>query len=74
MSIIVEEVKKLPISQKAALYRLLAEDEELKSYLVSDSMLFDELERRDIAFNKGELRLTNREELSERLQKRRDAL
>ena len=74
MSIIVEEIKTLPVSQKAALYHLLSEDEELKNYLISGNELFDELERRDAAFHNGEIRLTDRQTLSTRLQSRRDAL
>jgi len=74
MSIIVEEIKTLPVSQKAALYHLLSEDEELKNYLISSDELFDELQRRDAAFNKGEVRLTDRQELSNRLQSRRNGL
>jgi hypothetical protein len=74
MSIIVEEIKTLLVSQKAALYYLLSEDEELKNYLISGNELFEELERRDAAFTNGEMRLTNRQELSTRLQSRRNGL
>ena len=74
MPIIVEEIKTLPVSQKAALYHLLSEDEELKNYLISGDALYDELQRRDTAFNKGEMRLTDRQELSNRLQSRKNGL
>jgi len=74
MQIIVEDIKTLPVSQKAALYHLLSEDEELKNYLISGDELFDELERRDAAYAKGEMRLTDRQELSSRLQSRRNGL
>ena len=74
MSIINEEIKTLPVSQKAALYYLLSEDEELKNYLLSGNELFEELERREAAFTKGEMRQTDRQELSTRLLSRRNAL
>ena len=74
MSTIVEAIKTLPVSQKAALYQLLSEDEELKNYLLSSNELFDELERRDLAFNNGDIQLTDRQELHNRLQNRRDAI
>ena len=74
MPIIVEEIKTLPVSQKAALYHLLSEDVELKNYLISRDALYDELQRRDTAFNKGEMRLTDRQELSSRLQSRKNGL
>lgn len=71
---IVEEIKTLPLSQKAALYYLLSEDDELKNYLISTNEVFDELERRDTAFNNGKMQLTDRQELADRLQSRRNGL
>ena len=74
MSTITEEIKQLPVSQKAALYHFLAEDEELKNYLIAGNEPFEELARRDAAYSNGEMRLTDRQALTTRLQIRRNGL
>ena len=48
----IEEIKTMAVTQKAALYQMLSEDEELNNYLISGPELFEELERRDKAFGK----------------------
>ena len=73
-TIMIEEIKTLGVSQKAALYQMLSEDEELNNYLISGNDLFEELAQRDEAFNKGEMKLTDRQTLTTRLQKRRNEL
>jgi len=69
-----EDIKKLSAPQKAELYCLLRDDEELKNYMISNNMLFEELARRDKAYAEGRIHLTSRQQLSSRLKKRRDAL
>lgn len=74
MSQLSEDIKKLSGPQKAELYCLLREDEELKNYMISNNMLFEELIRRDKAYAEGKIQLTTRQQLSSRLKNRRDAL
>jgi hypothetical protein len=74
MSKLYEEIKNLPASQKADLYYMLREDEDVKDYISSNDLLFEELNRRDKALLEGKIRLTTREELTTRLKHRRDAL
>ena len=69
-----EEIKTMAVTQKAALYQMLSEDEELNNYLISGHEVFDELENRDKAFNKGEMKMTDRQTLTARLQNRRNEL
>jgi len=64
----------MAVTQKAALYQMLSEDEELNNYLISGHEVFDELEKRDKAFNKGEMKMTDRQTLTARLQNRRNEL
>jgi|GEM_PF-4901176 len=71
-TIIIEEIKTMAVSQKAALYQMLSEDEELNSYLISGHELFEELESRDKAFTNGEIKMTDRQTLTARLQNRRN--
>jgi len=70
----IEEIKTMAVTQKAALYQMLSEDEELNNYLISGPELFEELERRDKAFGNGEIKITDRQTLSTRLQNRRNEL
>jgi hypothetical protein len=74
MTDLYEEIKKLQPSQKADLYNLLRGDEELKDYISSNELLFEELNRRDKALLEGKIHFTTREELSTRLKQRRYAL
>ena len=74
MSILAEDIKKLSASQKAELYYLLRDDEELRNYMISNNILFEELFRRDKAYTEGEIQLTTRQQLTSRLKDRRDAL
>jgi hypothetical protein len=48
---------------KAELYCLLRDDEELKNYMISNKMLFEELIRRDKAHADGKIHLTTRQQL-----------
>ena len=50
MTPIVAEIKTLSVLQKAAIYAVLSEDEELTNFLVSNNGLYEELARRDTAF------------------------
>ena len=71
---VLNDIKSLPVSQKAELYYLLQDDEELKKYLFADNRLLEELARRDQEFAEGKMPLTTRKQLSNRLQSRRDGL
>ena len=71
MSQIIEEIKNLPPEEKARIFHLLQDDKDLEEYMISDKVLFDELKKRDNAFERGEIRLTTRQELSQRLKRRR---
>jgi len=73
-TIMIEEIKTMAVTQKAALYQMLSEDEELNRYLISGEELFEELESRDKAFSKGEVNMTDRQTLTARLQNRRNEL
>jgi len=66
-----ENIKNLSAPQKA---ELLRDYEELKDYMISNNMLFDELTRRNNAYMEGKIHFTTRQELSLRLKNRRDAL
>jgi len=74
MSQLSEDIKKMSGPQKAELYCLLRDDEELKNYMISNNMLFEELTRRDKAYAEGKIQLTSRQQLSARLKNRRDGL
>lgn len=74
MALLAEDIKKLTAPEKAELYCLLRDDEELKDYMISDSRLFEELTRRDKAYAEGKIQLTTRQQLSSRLKNRRNAL
>ncbi|HEY5368909.1 MAG TPA: hypothetical protein VIJ75_07950 [Hanamia sp.] len=74
MEPLVENIKNLSSAQKAELYNLLREDEDLEKYMISNKRLSEELKRRDKAYAKGKIQLTTRQELSLRLKNRRDAL
>jgi hypothetical protein len=69
-----EDIKNMSAKEKAALYHLLRDDEELEKYLLSNEALAEEISRRDKAFAEGKLKLTTRQQLSERLKNRRDAI
>jgi hypothetical protein len=74
MALLTEDIKKLSAPQKAELYCLLRDDEELKNYIISNKMLFEELIRRDKAYADGKYISTTRQQLSSRLKNRRNAL
>jgi len=74
MEPLVENIKNLSAAQKAELYNLLREDEDLEKYMISNKRLSEELKRRDKAYAKGKIQLTTRQELSLRLKNRRGAL
>ncbi len=74
MSRIAEDIRNLPPEEKAELYYLLQDDEELKEYVSSHHDLFEELSRRDQDFEEGKIKLTNRQDLSLRLNSLRDVL
>ena len=74
MSLLAEDIKSLSVPEKAELYKLLQNDEELKNYLASDNDLYEELRRRDKAYGEGKIQLTSRQQLTIRLKNRRDAL
>ena len=69
MALLTEDIKKLSASQKAEIYCLLRDDEELKNYMISNKMLFKELIRRDKAYADGKVQLTTRRQLSSRPEK-----
>lgn len=74
MAQLVEDIKSFTAPQKAEMFYLLQEDEELKNYLFADNRLFEELACRDADYAAGKLRLTTRQELTTRLQYRRNGL
>ena len=74
MILLAEDIKKLSASQKAELYFLLRNDEELKDYMSSNNMLFEEIDRRDKDYAEGKIQLTTRQDLSLRLKNRRNGL
>lgn len=74
MALLEDNLKTLTAQQKARLYYLLRDDEELAEYLISNEIMFEELARRDKAFAEGKIQLTTREQLTTRLKNRRDAL
>jgi soluble cytochrome b562 len=69
-----ENIKNMTVPEKAKLFSILRNDKELEDYMISNSALFEELDRRDKAYTEGKIKLTTRQELSLRLKKRRDAL
>ena len=74
MSFHTDDIKNLTAPQKAELYYLLREDKELQDYMISNKILFEEITRRDKAFEEGRIQLTTRQELSILLKNRRNAL
>lgn len=74
MTLFAEDIKSLSVPEKAELYKLLQNDEELKNYLASNNDVLKELSRRDKSFEEGRIRLINRQQLTARLKKRRDDL
>ncbi len=74
MTPVLNDIKSMPVSQKAELFYLLQDDEELKQYLFADNRLLEELARRDQEFAEGKMQITTRKQLSTRLQSRRDGL
>ena len=74
MILLAEDIKKLSASQKAELYFLLRNDEELKDYMSSNNMLFEEIARRDKDYAEGKIQLTSRQDLTLRLKNRRNSL
>lgn len=69
-----EDIKNMSTPEKAKLFSLLRNDKELQEYLNSNDILYEELKRRDADYADGKMHLTSRQELSTRLNKRRDAL
>lgn len=74
MPLLEDDLKILSIPQKARLFQLLRNDKELEKYLISNEVMFEELSRRDKALAEGNIQLTTRKHLTERLKKRRGAL
>ena len=74
MSLISENIKKLPVSEKAELFNLLREDKELEDYLISNDRLYEELARRDKAYAEKKINLTTRQQLSDRVKQMRHGL
>ena len=77
MKSIIDDIKKLPVAERASLFLVLKKDSELKEFLHSaqaDDLLFEEIARRDKSFEAGEMNLTSVEDLAIRLKARRDAL
>lgn len=77
MNSILDDVKKLPVEERANLFLALKSDNEINEYLDSakpDRLLFEEIARRDAAYNDGKIHLTTMDELSDRLKSRRNAL
>ena len=74
MSPISENIKRLPVSEKAELFNLLREDKELEDYLISNDRLYEELARRDKAYTEKKIHLTTRQQLSDRMKKMRHGL
>ena len=74
MSPISENIKKLPVSEKAELFNLLREDKELEDYLISNDRLYEELARRDKAYTEKKINLTTRQQLSDRVKQMRHGL
>ena len=64
MSSLSNDIKTLSVPEKAELYRLLQDDEELKDYLSSNDNLFEELAQRDKAYEEGKIQLTTRQQLT----------
>ncbi len=62
MSLLTKDIKNLTPPQKAELYYLLREDKELQDYMISNKILFEELARRDKAYEEGRIQLTTRQE------------
>ena len=69
-----EDIKNMPVPEKAKLFSLLRDDKELQDYMISNTTLLEELNRRDKAYAEGKIQLTSRKELSLRLKKRRNAV
>lgn len=69
-----ENIKKLPVAEKAELYYLLREDKELENYLISNDRLYEELVRRDKLYAEKKMHLTTRQDLSDRLKQMRNDL
>lgn len=74
MPLLAEEIKSLSVPEKAELYKLLQDDEELKSYLAFNDKMLEELAQRDKAYEEGKIQLTSRQQLTSRLKNRRNAL
>jgi soluble cytochrome b562 len=68
------DIKNMSAPEKARLFSTLQNDKELQDYMISNKMLFEELNQRDKAFAEGKIKLTTRKELSDRLKKLRGAL
>ncbi|MGN6195539.1 MAG: hypothetical protein ACTHOB_11425 [Ginsengibacter sp.] len=68
------DIKNMSAPEKAKLFSTLQNDKELQDYMISNKILFEELNQRDKAFAEGKIKLTTRKDLSERLKKLRDAI
>lgn len=69
-----ENIKKLPVAEKAELFYMLREDKELENYLISNDRLYEELARRDKLYAEKKIHLTTRQQLSDRLKQMRNGL
>jgi soluble cytochrome b562 len=68
------DIKNMSAPEKAKLFSTLQNDKELQDYMISNKILFEELNQRDKAFAEGKIKLTTRKDLSERLKKLKDAI
>ncbi len=69
-----EDIKSLSAPEKAGLYKLLQDDEELNDYLASNDSIFEKLAQRDKDYEEGKIQLTTRQHLTTRLKNRRNFL
>lgn len=74
MSTLAEEIKNLTAAEKAEIFYLLGQDEDLNNYIFSNQKLFEELKKRDDSVANGSMKLMSRQELSDLLNLRRDGL
>ncbi|MEO7310562.1 MAG: hypothetical protein ABIX01_09200 [Chitinophagaceae bacterium] len=77
MTSMLDEVKKLPVSDRTDLFLALKADVEMNQYLFNEKaeeLLFAEISKRDNAYKNGQLHVTSIDDLKMKLQQRRDGL
>ena len=77
MTTLIQDVQNLSVAEKAELYNLLQTDIEVNDFLrkqENNTILFEEISRRDAAFERGEMKLTTIEELEASLNEEDNAL